>query len=451
MKLRLFQCIGILLTAAGLLNAKKVISDKVLDNGLHVIVLENHTVPLATMGIVYKYGSFVEDSENNGLSHLLTHMLFRTNHLYPTQEEYLNRIRELGAWTNGAAREEWVSFFGTLAADSLEPGLELLSESVQYPMFTDEVMQFGKQSVLSEQEEALANPNYILERSVAQILWGPYYFSRKNYLGKPDVVNAATFEHIRLAQEQYLIPNNAALLVAGDVEPRQVFKIARDRFNDWETGSDPASLNPIPPVPPLMANQDTIVTQPVNNVEILLAWQGPGVQEDMKGTFAADVFSFILGQRTSEFQKNLVSSGLALKADVFYYTQKWKGPIYVRLTCRPQKFWEVYQALNNEIQRFVNPEYFTDKQLENAKTMLEVNAVYERDSASKEIHSIGFWWAVTGLDYYHSYLDNLRAVSREDIVNYVNRYILNKPHVAGALMSREIRRQLNVAERSLLP
>lgn len=451
MKLRLFIFMAIMLTATSFLHARKVISDKILDNGLHVIVIENHTVPLATVAVVFKYGSFVESADDNGLAHLLTHMLFQSNRLYPTQEEYLNRVRELGAWIGGDAREEWVYFFGTIAADSLESGLEFVSESVQYPMFTDEVLQYGKQSVLSELEEIMADPRYELEKGVSSHLWGKYYFDRKNVFGKRDIVNAATFAQIRLAQEQYIIPNNSALLIAGDVKPRQVFKIARDMFSDWQAGSDPANISPVPPVPPLMANQDTIIKQPVSNVELSLAWQGPGVNEDVKGTFAADVFSFIMGQRTSEFQRNLVGSGLALHADVFYYTQKWNGPIYIRLTCRPQRFWELKQAVNAEIQRFAEPGYFTDEQLENAKTMLEVNAVYQRDKASKEIHSVGFWWAVTGLEYYISYLDNLRAVSREDIVHYVNRYILDKPHVTGALMSREVQRQLNAVEGSLLP
>ncbi|MFC1619316.1 M16 family metallopeptidase [Candidatus Neomarinimicrobiota bacterium] len=465
MKLRLFIIIGFLLTSASFLHARKVISDKILDNGLHVVVVENHTVPLATIAVVFKYGSFVENAENNGLAHLLTHMLFQSqrnipilparlrqsNRLYPTQEAYLNRLQELGALTAGGAREEWVYFVGTLAADSLESGLEYVSESVQYPMFTDEVLQYGKQSVLSELEEIMANPKYELDKGISNHLWGKYYFSRKNYFGKREVVDTATIEQIRLAQEQYIVPNNAALLIAGDVKPRQVFKIARDMFSDWQAGADPANISSIPPVPPLMANQDTIVTQPVNNVELLLAWQGPGVNDDVKGTFAADVFSFIMGQQTSEFQRNLVGSGLALHAEVFYYTQKWNGPIYIRLMCRPQKFWDLYRAVNAEIQHFTTTDYFTDKQLENAKTMLEVNAVYQRDEASKEIHSVGFWWAVTGLEYYRSYLDNLRAVSREDIDNYVNRYILDRPHVTGALMSREVKRQLNAGEGSLLP
>lgn len=451
MKLRLFILLGILLTGTSLLDARKVISDKILDNGLHVIVIQNHTVPLATIGIVFKYGSSVESPDNNGLSHLFTHMLFRSNHLYPTQEDYLNRIRELGILTGGGAREEWVFFFGTLSSDSIESGLEFVSESVQYPMFTEEVLQYGKQSATSELEEVMANPLYELDKGVANHLWGQYYINRKNFLGNREVINAATIEQIRLVKEQYIIPNNAALLIAGDVKPSRIYKMARDMFSDWQSGSDPADINPVPPVPPLMSNKDTVVTQPVNNIVLNFAWQGPAIDEDVKGTFAADVFSFIVGQKTSEFQKNLVESGLALHADVFYYSQKWNGPIFIRVTCRPQKFWEVHQALDQEVKRFVEPDYFTDGQLENAKTMLEVSAVYQRDKASKEIHSVSFWWAVAGLEYYRSYMDNLRAVSREDIINYVNRYLLDKPHVIGAMMSRDVQRQLKVVEGSLLP
>ncbi|MBA7698374.1 hypothetical protein ES703_107051 [subsurface metagenome] len=177
-----------------------------------------------------------------------------------------------------------------------------------------------------------------------------------------------------------------------------------------------------------------------------MAWYGPSVLADVKGTFAADVFSFILNQRTSALQKNLVDSGIALRVDVLYFTQKHIGPIFISVTCRPQKFWEAYQALRDEIEKFDDTDYFTDEQIANAKTLLEVDAVFKGDKASVLVHEVAFWWAVAGLDYYRDYLDNLRAVSREDLLNYVHRYIISQPHVAAAMVNRQTRQQLQVLE-----
>jgi len=177
-----------------------------------------------------------------------------------------------------------------------------------------------------------------------------------------------------------------------------------------------------------------------------MAWHGPSVMADVKGTFAADVLSFILNQRTSELQKNLVDSGIALRVDVFYFTQKHIGPIFISVTCRPEKFWEAHQALQDEIDKFDDSGYFTDKQLDNAKTLLEVDAIFRGDKASVLIQEVAFWWAGAGLDYYRAYLDNLRAVNREDILDYLQRYIIGQPCVTAAMVNRQTRQQLQVQE-----
>ncbi|MEE9162768.1 MAG: hypothetical protein V3U35_07325, partial [Candidatus Neomarinimicrobiota bacterium] len=99
--------------------------------------------------------------------------------------------------------------------------------------------------------------------------------------------------------------------------------------------------------------------------------------------------------------------------------------------------------------KLADPGYFTNEQLKTAKTLLEVDAIYKHDKASTFIHEVGFWWAVAGLDYYRDYLDNLRAVSREDIVNYVNRYIIGQPQVTATMLSREAQQQFNIVDGSL--
>jgi len=435
----------VLLAAVTITLAGDALSTKILDNGLRVIVVENHTVPLATIEVAIKNGSFTETQETNGLTNLHAHMFFKANQVFPTREACLERVRELGIELGILSREEWENFYLTLPADSLKPGLDFMRESIRYPLFLGEALAREKQVILDEMDRAAANPSYHLANAVRTKLWGQNV-SRKNYLGDRGVIRSASLGQVRLIQERYVIPNNAALLVAGDVKPREVFSLAEDLYGSWKTGPDPSKADPVPPYIPLEVSVDTVVVQPVNNAEIVMAWHGPSVMADVKGTFAADVFSFILNQRTSALQKNLVDSGIALDVDVLYFTQKHIGPISISVTCRPQKFWEAYQALQDEIEKFDDTDYFTDEQLANAKTLLEVDAVFKGDKASVLVHEVAFWWAVAGLDYYSDYLDNLRAVSRKDLLNYVHRYIISQPHVAAAMVNRSTRQQLQVLE-----
>jgi len=90
-----------------------------------------------------------------------------------------------------------------------------------------------------------------------------------------------------------------------------------------------------------------------------------------------------------------------------------------------------------ELERMTDPNYFTDEQLENAKTILAINEQYGREQASQFVHTVGFWWAVAGLDYYMNYIHNLNKVTREDIVNYLESYVIDKPYVLGVLAAPE--------------
>ncbi len=434
-----------LLVAVTAVQAGDALSTRILDNGLQVIVVENHTVPLATIEVAVRSGSFIETPEKDGLTNLHAHMFFKANQTFPTLEACLGRARELGIVSGVSSREEWENFYITLPTDSLRPGLDFMRESIQYPVFSGEALAREKQVILDEMDREAAKPSYHLSNAVRKKLWGPNV-SRKNYLGNRDVIRSASLDQVRLIQERYVIPNNTALLVAGDVKPREVFSLAEDLFGTWKAGPDPSKADPVPPYIPLEVSVDTVVVQPVNNAEIVMAWHGPSVIADVKGTFAADVFSFILNQRTSTLQKNLVDSGIALDVNVLYLTQKHIGPIFISVTCRPQKFWEAYQALRDEIDKFNDTEYFTEKQLANAKILLEVDAIFKGDKASVLIQEVAFWWAVAGSDYYRDYLDNLRAVNREDILNYLQRYIIGQPHVTAAMVNSQTRQQLQVLD-----
>jgi zinc protease len=424
-----------------------VFQKKTLDNGMDIVVIENHTVPLATLEYVAKNGAYTEPPEFDGLSHLYEHMFFKANKEIPSQEAYLERIQELGIIFNGTTSDERVNYFFTLHKDSLSQGMEFMKNAIRYPLFLEEEMKRENQVVIGEFDRAEANPYFHAQRALSHKMWTEY-FSRKNTIGDREVISNATPEKMQTIQDRYYIPNNSALMVAGDVDAQDIFAMAEELYSDWERGPDPFEQYPVPEHPPIESIVDTVVTQPVNVSLLLYGWHGPKALDDVKSTFAADVFSFILSQQTSNFQKNLVESGIALEANLSYYTLQHTGPITGSLVTTPENTLRAKDAFEKEMTKFIDPDYFTNEQIETAKNLLEVDAIYSREKASEYVHTVSFWWAVTGLDYYTDYIENLRAVTREDIVNYVNEYIIDKPHAIAVLVNADTKESLDIAEGS---
>jgi zinc protease len=182
----------------------------------------------------------------------------------------------------------------------------------------------------------------------------------------------------------------------------------------------------------------------------MLGWQGPSIGKDDAATYAADVFSFILRQPNSRFQRALVDTQLATGVNLGYYTQRNVGPINLIIQTTPDKARAAVRAAYQEVAHFSDPDYFTDEELESAKALLEADDLYSREKLSEYTHTISFWWASTGLDYFRGYLKRLRATSRMDVSRYIKTYIQGKPHVGLALLSEESAKTSGLTEGDLI-
>jgi zinc protease len=410
------------------------LTSKKLKNGLEVIVIENHAVPLVTIEIAVKSGGFIETPEYSGLSHLYEHMFFKGNRAIPNQEAYLKRLRELGASWNGTTQTERVNYFFVIPSENLREGSVFMRDALFYPLFQQKELERERVVVLGEFDRNEANPFFHLQREIDRKLWYQY-FSRKNVIGDREVIVTTPREKMQTLKERYYVPNNSALLFAGDVNPEEAYALADELFSEWKPTDDPHKLYPEPPHPPLKQSSTIAVIQPVNTAALQIAWQGPSMVEDVPSTFAADVLSFILQQPTSRFYRNLVDSGLFDNVSIFYFSQVHTGPINAFGQTSPERLDKAHAALMNEISHFTDPDYFTDEELKFAKDQLEVSEIYNRERTTDFVHTVSFWWASGGLDYYRNYLDNLRKVTRADVQNYVRRYIAGKPSVTGVLIS----------------
>lgn len=424
--------------------------DHTLANGLEIIVLEDHSVPLVTLELAVKNGSYTEPPELNGLSHLYEHMFFKANRAVANAEDYLRTIGQLGIAYNGTTREEVVDYYFTTTTPNLRTAMQFMRDSVRYPLFEQGEFEREREVVIGEIDRNESNPFFYLNKEMTARMFLKYT-SRKSPLGNRQTVSTATTDMMRLIQSRYYVPNNSALVITGDVNPEEIFKMAQDLYGDWpRREKDPFVEFPLVEHPPLAKSEGVVITQPVQNVIIAIGWHGPSIGKDNPSTYAADVFSFILTQPNSRFQRALVDTGLVNGVSIGYYTQRNVGPIQIFAQTSPEKARAALKAIYNEVAHFNDKDYFTDDQLESAKALLEADDLYSREKLSDYSHTLSFWWASTGLDYFRGYLGRLRATSRADISRYVTTYIQGKPHIGLALASADAQQKIKIEPAELI-
>ncbi len=428
---------------------EKVVQRRILPNGLEVIVIENHGVPLVTVEVTVRNGAFTQSPEFAGLAHLYEHMFFKANDAYPDADQYIDRMSTIGAVFNASTREEQVNYYLTVSSDSLEAGLKLLVSGFLAPKFRADELDRERQVVIGEYDRNESSPFFRMEQESGRRLWGAQW-SRKNTIGDRDVILSTTPEKMRAIQKLYYVPNNSVLIIAGDVNPTAAFAQAERIFGVWARGEDPFVKEPVPPIPALTAPQAVIVEEAVNAVTVLIQWHGPSVRADESATFVADVYSDVLNNPQSRFQKRLVDSGLWQAVGVNYYTLNNVGPISVSGQTSPERLREAIRVMLAELAATVQPGYFTADELSATKANRAVTTEFGMERSSEFAHTIGFWWSVSGLEYYMKYIDEMAKRSVADLQRYARTYIVNKPYVVSVLLSSDDRRRINLTERELL-
>ena len=410
---------------------------KKLSNGLDVIVVENHMVPLATIELVARNGGFTEPPEYSGLSHLYEHMFFKANSKYPSQAKFLEGLESLGGSlgvSNAQTHQEHVNYFIVIPKKNLTGGMDFMSAAIRTPVFDTAELSKERYVVLGEFDRNEAEPTFKMRYAMDSAVWSPALFSRKEQLGIRPTILSATPEMMRTIQHRFYIPNNMALVVAGDVNPEEVFSEAEKYFGAkiWQAGPPPFPKYDPPPFPPV--DKKLIVREGPNlpYTVIDFTWHGPSLGKDNEDTYAADVFHTIINQSNSKFQKNIVDKRLAYQISSGYYSQKNVGPISINGYLPVGATKKAIKAVQDEVHNWNAQDYFTDDEMITAKRILEGDRIYETESASSfATSSLPLWWASAGLDYYVNYINNVKKVTRADIQRYLDRWIKGKNYVLG--------------------
>jgi zinc protease len=420
---------------------------KKMPNGLELVVIENHKVPLATIEIAVKNGAYTEGPEYSGLSHMFEHMFFKANKDYPDQEKFIKRTEELGMVWNGTTDVERVNYFFTFDKDSLNAGLRFMNAAIRFPVYRIEDMQKERPVVDGEFQRAESDPGFQLWLETQKRCWGDLV-TRKNPIGIHEVINTATPEKMMIIKDKYYFPNNSILVICGDVNHNDAFAQAERIFGDWNSsGFNPHEKYPIPEFKPLTKNDYFIKESSIAQTPYeMFQWEGPDFRNDSAGTVIADVFSNVLRLNSSKWQQALIDKGLASAADISYSTSRYVGPIQLFVVPNPEKLKECYDEMMKQIGMLSNPDYFTDEQLQTAKDILRRNDIRNKEKPSSLASQLTYQWCSTSLNYYTDYIDATQKVTKAELAAYAAKYITGRPYVAGLIINADMNKQINPGE-----
>jgi len=409
----------------------RLVRQEQLANGLTVIVSENHVVPLVTVAVVVRTGAFTQEAADAGISHMYEHMLFRS---YRAGEGgWDQEVAALNASSNGSTSTESVSYHLVLPSRQVGTAIDMLARLVRDAYFDNTTLTLERKVVLGEVERSLAEPLHHLQTEVAKSSWGSS-FSRKDALGTPESLRLIGSARLKEIFQRYYVPNNAAVIVTGDVDAAQIFSLVKKSFEKWKRGLDPFVAHPVPAMVPLEQTKIAIIQADTREVTVMLQWQGPSVETNTAATYSADLFSNLLNSAGSSFQVRLVGSGLFQSVSMDYETLRHVGPITLTGVTTAANTERALTALLGEMYKFEG-DYFTDADLAKARKRLKVASVFDLEQTAQRAHSIGYWWSVSGLDYYISYVDNLALRSANDLREFATRYIVDRPMSIGVLVS----------------
>lgn len=421
----------------------RVIRDTTLANGLQVIAIENHQAPLATVEVVVHTGAFTQEHGQEGVPHLYEHMLFKA-YSGPHGNNWREMIGELDGGYNGETGDEDVRYHVTVPSDKLEGGMRALAELVRDPDFTQDDLNEERRVVLDELNRDASDPIRGLYDGVNQRLWTTAW-GRKDPGGDPVSLAAVTPKLLKQIFQQYYVPNNAVVIVSGDVTPARAFQLADERFSHWKRQPDPFANAAPYVVPPMPRSQAVIVQGEAADVIVVVEWQGPSVTTDPEGTYAADMLSAIADQPGSSFHRHLIDTGLFASCQISYLTRTHVGPITLTAHMSVDSAKRAMIVLATELQHLADSDAFTNDELVNARQSRRVGLALELQEHESMADDVAEFWGSAGLPYFRTYADRMGAVNREQMQQFAKRYLIGTPMSIGLLVPPATGQQLRPA------
>ncbi|MEP3280612.1 MAG: pitrilysin family protein [Stappiaceae bacterium] len=414
------------------------VSSFTLDNGLEVVVIPDHRAPVVTHMIWYKVGSADEAPGESGIAHFLEHLLFKGTKNHP-QGEFDRVVAENGGQQNAFTSYDYTGYFQRIAREHLKLMMEYESDRMANLVLTEEIVAPERKVVLEERASRIDNnPGSQLSEIVSSALFVNHPYSSP-IIGWEDEIKQLSLDEAIAFYDKYYTPNNAILVVAGDVEEDEVRTLAEATYGKIKRRADPPARDR-PQVQRLLAERIvTLNNDRVQQPSTQKSWIVPSeLTAEGDEALALSVLSNVLGGGATSrlYKKLVVEEQIATSAGAWYSgTDRDDTRFVVYASPRGETTLEQLQeALQVEINKIAE-NGIEEKELDRAKRNVLAEVIYAQDSQSYLARTFGSALATGAtIEDVQTWPARMQKVTRDDVKAAAAKYITGQGAVVGNLV-----------------
>lgn len=404
------------------------VHEYMLGNGMKLLVKEDHRSPVVVSQLWYKVGGSYEHGGITGVSHALEHMMFKGTKKYPGGE-FSRIVSENGGRENAFTGRDYTTYFQQLERSRLKISFELEADRMRN--LTLPAGEFDKELKVVQEERRLRtddNPEALTYEQflAAAFVASPY---RQPIIGWMHDLDAMQVDDLRNWYQTWYAPNNATLVVAGDVDPDEVYKLARKYFGALKPGKRPAQKPH--KEPDQLGERRITVKAPAQLPTLIMGYKVPVLRTavDDSEPYALEVLAGVLdGGDSARISRHLIrDQRIAASAGAGYSLYSRLDNLFtLEGTPAPgRSIDELEQALRQQVRR-LRDEPVTAQELDRIKTQVIAADVYQRDSIFYQAMQLGMIETI-GLDWRlaDTYVDRIRAVTAEQVQAVARKYLID--------------------------
>ncbi len=403
-----------------------------LDNGLRVIMVEHHELPIVAIELLIKAGSVHESRKKPGLAHIVTQLL-REGTRSKDSLAISESIDFIGGTLSVDCEYDSSSVTTTALVKHFETILDLLSEVARFPTFKAKEIELHRDKAITAIIREKDNKASIAGRHFSEMLYGKHPYANPP-IGTTEGLKAISRDEIIQFHKTHYLPNNSILTVVGDIDYEKTLAGIKETFGDWKRGEVPKLT--LPSVPKIDGYKIRIVNKPdLTQTEIRLGHMG--IARDDPDYFALMLLNHIFGRGPASrlYTKVRSEKGLTYGANSGFAARKLRGPFYVRTYSKNETAIETLVLVLDELKKLKSGGV-TKEELDSAKSFYVGHYPLSMETAS-QIASKIIVQEFYGLpeDYIDKYLDNVKAVSMEDVDGAIKR-VLDPGNMVITLVSK---------------
>lgn len=407
-----------------------------LDNGLTILTLEDHTLPVASFYTFYKVGSRNEQAGLTGISHFFEHMMFNGAKKYGPKE--FDRVLETnGGYSNAYTSNDRTVYYEDFPSDKLEVILDLESDRMASLAFDPEILESEREVV--KEERRFAVDNYLpgkMEEALfaAAFVAHPYHWP---VIGWMSDINNIRREDCLDYFRTYYAPNNATVVLVGDIDTKRAVEMMKKSFGAIEPGPEPG--RPMSSEPDQEGERRVLISRPAQNEQFMAGFHVPDLKSP--DVLALDVAQVILsGGESSRLYKKLVyEEQIALSANADFTWKVDPTIYYFYVEMRPGAEASAGEDHLYAILERMKQEPVSDAELQKAKNVLEVQFLRSLKTNNGRADQIGYYEISFGdCGAMFKVLDGYRSVTADDVMRVMKTYFNENNRTVVTLVPEEI-------------